>query len=237
MKIILGIFGALGIAISIMQGIEPFIEVAQWVAWLTENWTKMTRGFWAFLANLFVLHISENAADFLTGATYSIALVFGFRRLQLDRQGFVHSLFEKPFDYTRENPVVLKFIPSIVPLALFGAILSIPLVVLYKAIEFDSEQRAIGLSLGFMIFVFPVFLEKTSSTKNFVDRIYGIPADSDQSSRLSYTLLTFSVAPALALLTLLGLLLVNEIAANGENILAAYDWARCDAGIDCGNEN
>ena len=45
--------------------------------------------------------------------------------------------------------------------------------------------------------------------------------------------MVYFVMPILVLGIVAGILVVNEIGHNGANIRNAYEWARCDAGIEC----
>lgn len=63
---ILLFFAAVGLAFSIFQGFEPFLEFCQWVQPFVYYWRFYTYKFWEYVLFFFPFSIPYNMADFLT---------------------------------------------------------------------------------------------------------------------------------------------------------------------------
>ncbi|MDJ0644144.1 MAG: hypothetical protein QNJ15_15130, partial [Erythrobacter sp.] len=146
MRFIWGIFGALGLAISCVEGIEPFVEVTQWIAWFARNWIELTQAFWTFLFDLVGIRIPVMVADALSGIAYTVALIVSFFRFNLSERSWLirlarwwNSLINKTRDRLRDS-----FIKHPVDLAMCMIFVS-PFVIICTLLWNGSPPQALAL--------------------------------------------------------------------------------------------
>ena len=83
MRLFLFFFGLIGLGISCLQGIAPFIELARITALFLENLSDVFRAPWLFLSKILNFHISPTAIDLLNGVLSVFSYIVGFRRGEL----------------------------------------------------------------------------------------------------------------------------------------------------------
>lgn len=246
-SIFLMIFGVLGLAITCLQGVEPFIDLSKWVAWVTGYWVYITRWVWTWLASWVGLKIPNNLADCLTGISYLAALCICFKRSKSFMGSSVDNLAMR-FDvlilklerFLRETRTSLSHSRVMSFLfdraCIFAAVvfLGFPIYLVYCLVLYASIVQ--GITLGVALFLLPFMASKLPAQpkSKFINYFRLI---SDHEPLTAYGPGTFLVAYSFAATVVLGVLVVvlvlNEIALHGDNLLALYKWAKCDAGIKC----
>jgi hypothetical protein len=58
--------GIVGVAFSLFQGFQPFLQFSRFMAYLVDHWRNFTRGLWIWIASLVKLDLTEWALDLLT---------------------------------------------------------------------------------------------------------------------------------------------------------------------------
>lgn len=235
-KYFLALFGVIGLAISVVEGIEPFIEVTRWIAWISENWTVFWRSLWANIFARLGVQISTELADGLTGCAYILSLMVATRRLKNDREDLlrpIDSLIER---IGRVGNAIEFTIPENFGVTLLLLFIFSPLATLTFLVSLHSAWQAIPLGLvGLALFL--MFMIDTGFIADMLDtlaeQLFGKPKDLWTSPASDNFVLTVLTIPLGILAAVVVILCINEIAANGSNFLDAYDWARCDAGIEC----
>lgn len=228
------IFGLLGIAISAVEGVEPFIEVTKWIAWFTNSWTDFWRLVWSTLFGWLGINIPQSISDGLTGCLYITSFVIAARKVKDDAGPaqwltVVMLRLVEPL-IKRSNQSLLS---GILDISIIFSLLLAPLIVLTYFVFLHSMPQALALICLIVGFVFIAALHKKRLIEKLANLIFGNADDNSSLSGLT-TFALMVISMPLAALSLIGvILLINEIAANGDNITALYEWARCDAGIEC----
>ena len=232
-KLFLLVFGLYGFAAACLQGLVPLIELSHWVAWFTENWVAFTRMFWGALASFLGWSIPERIADFATSIAYTASLFIGYRRLDYETKriilmpsqpfGLIDQWLEKHLPKPAYN--ILRIPVSI---AIFWQYFLV-IFLLYLSSPFMAYAVfAICALIGFADDLLPTAIYEK------VLRIVMPQGESLEEKVLDEQFATaFLVTSGAILVVLLFILALNEISVHADNIISAYNWARCEAGIHC----
>lgn len=81
-------FGLIGLGISCMHGLEPFIGFSKLISFALDELESLIRWPWTFLAELLGFQIPIIFVDFLNGVVFVVSYIVGFRRGEV----FLYSL-------------------------------------------------------------------------------------------------------------------------------------------------
>lgn len=212
-------FGVVGFTITCLQGLIPFIELAQWVSWIVSNWTAWSRALWLYVFAYFSIDISKATADLLSGAFYLTSIIIVFRR----RHGLIYSNTSWIFKFIKKRKGV-SF--KILEIALF--IPNMIIVFLLYLNSFYLSFSFVGIDFLIAFSVHIVGVKRFMKIDRFLFGEQAI-AFSDWTGATFYIVLMSWYVVLFASIVLI----LNEIGINAANILAFMKLARCNAGITC----
>lgn len=216
--------------IACVEGIEPFIELSHWVAWVVQNWVALTQSFWRALGSWIGLNVPPNVADGLSAVTYTISLFMGYVRLD----STLANKLMAPAKWAENLVTRTKSkLVSLIYFAFASVLLISPYFTVFTLIILKSTtQGVIFGGLFVLLYCMAIFSPKL---RNFFDRLLtkGKEKDAAYGEEELYVLDAILTVPVIILLFFTFILALNEISLSADNIMALYNWARCDAGIEC----
>ena len=216
---ILVAFGVVGLAITCLQGLTPFIELTQLVSWIVSNWTDWSRALWIYVFAYFSIDISKITADLLSGAFYLASFIIAFRR----RRGIIYSNTSAIFKFVKTKKGMYA--------RMWGVALDIPMVAMLYFLYLNSPYLGVSFAGIYLLILASVFIIGTRRFMKLDQFLFGkqVIFYSDWSAGGFFmTLMSWYVVLLASIVFIL-----NEIGLNGANILTFMEWARCEAGITC----
>lgn len=235
LRLFILLFGLVGFCIACLQGIEPFIEFTFWVAWVSENWLAWSRMFWNWVGSLVGISVPKSVSDSLSGAVYTFGLFAGYRRTS---QALVKTVAMFAFKLDGYSERLIKNIPvwlgKVISVAVGLVIFSPWIIVLILLLLGSPVQAGVVLFLCLLIEKIPGYFPTYGPRvikflTGRVDRELQVFDVGEED----IVPLVYLVTPVVIIFLVFFVLVTNEVAANGTNILAFYDWAKCEAEIRC----
>lgn len=198
-------FGILGFAITLIEGLEPFLEFSKLTSWIIKNWVHWSRTFWTYIANLINLPMPAWVADLLSAILYAMALVWRGMYLIVspgapDNSGkAVHQ--KDIFDYFGDWGLIICLICSVIVFYLAGKLITL-------AIFF------VLISSGVVVLI----LSKFDGSAGF-------------AIVFMFAIAVIRAAPVV-LIAIVIVLLIDRVAFYSDSIRLTWSWARCQAGIE-----
>lgn len=213
-------FGVLGLAITCFQGLGPFLDVSQIVAWAISHWVAWTREFWQ--AIFLGLAVPIAIRDSLTGFVYltSFILCFRNRRRHLYPR---YVRFCETIDRLIERHWIMWPLPHLVHIPMVIVLMVLSHYSTYAWITFSVVASAIMLCESWM---------RGERSRRFAATLFGRIEDRDPDIYISSVAFIFLSYYVVA--TLVGLLIVNEIGTYADDLRDFLRWVTCEAGITCG---
>lgn len=229
-RIFLMIFGVYGIAIACMQGIEAFLELSKWISWFTENWINFVRKFWTWAFSWLGLSIDNSIADGMSGFAYTVSLFVGYRRADVAMKKFAEKYFIGAFkskEWLEKNlPYGLGKLLSLV----LSFLMFLPYLIVFFMLWNSSDWMAIAFLVCCTVIN---FINYPEMGRKFILWLSGEADEESAIATMGLAPVAYVISSTLILLLLFSVLIVNEIALNGDNLTDFFNWARCDAGIQC----
>ena len=237
-RLLLAIFGFYGIIVACLEGLKPFIEVSKIIAWISQKWVEWTRVFWRTLSELIGLSIPDWIADMLTGVAYCLSVILGMRRVrEFGYGGLLWAIRQaRPAFVFIEEKCSARYLAPVrfalyIPL---GMVLFLPFGIVFLAMMSGSDAiawsfLATSVLLAYLPGILPARYQEVLNT--WLVGKASIAAESIAEDDV--VVLAYGAVPFYVLIFLSCILLINEIALRGDNIVAWLDWVRCEAGSQC----
>ncbi|MEL6550052.1 MAG: hypothetical protein AAFQ54_07380 [Pseudomonadota bacterium] len=218
------LFGCFGIAISILEGVRPFLNVSRFVSWLTNYFRVHIPEDIILLLAKFEVDLSRFQIEVFWASLCWFSAVIGFRiksphyfRAYAPIQAWLNSRASFMSNLAAFFTWVL--LPSILVFALFFAVPTF-------ALTFYSITLSFGAACVIFRALFRIRLDAIvlgeipeDYTRDFSDAGPGSQA---------FHIYTLMVSMAVSIL-----IVINEIGVQADNIEAAWSALLCSAGIEC----
>ncbi len=230
-RLFFAVFGFYGLVVTCLDGVKPFLDFSLLVSWVVKNWLLWTRELWGELLIIIGISVPVGIADGLSGFVYCVSTVLGLRRIRefgIDRYIDAIAFYEKILERMNQFPKIIRWaLRFIAPYFLF-----LPWIVV--AILLFSSSIYVGWSFMIVSIIFNnVFgwLGISRLEARFTKWLIGeIPDGLESKDIVAFSFLS---VPVFLLVVLFIILLLNEVAVQGDNIMNFVGWVRCDAGIEC----